>query len=226
MKAALSCRSCLLQCPAVSLYTGVFLQSSLSSRGRGGTKGYSGGEGWRENCRWSLKNNFLLPSLILVANYWIFSPLVPPPLPHLLLIMLIITPFTTDFCQVGDCCVLSVNLFQIQLIQHIIGNFLTIFLLIFFSLHYFIFFFLLCKMQYLQLRMEYQLPTVEWNNSARPPVLYIKYPGGNINCLSNLKVTLVSVLSSPNSIFYIIIPISIIFRFSWCFFLLNGSVPG
>lgn len=43
--------------------------------------------------------------------------------PHLLLIMLIITPFTTDFCQVGDCCVVSVNLFQIQLIQHIIGNF-------------------------------------------------------------------------------------------------------
>lgn len=140
--------------------------------------------------------------------------------------MLIITPFTTDFCQVGDCCVVSINLFQIQLIQHIIGNFLTTFLLIFFSLHYFIFFFLLCEMQYLQLSAQYQLTTVEGNNSAIPPVLYIKYPEANINCLSNLKVTLVSVLSSPNSIFYIIIPISIIFRFSSSFFLLNGSVPG
>lgn len=222
MKAALSCRSCLLQCPAACLYTRAFLQSSLSSLQRGGTKGYSGREGWRENCKMEFEQELFVtwPNLDFPLVLVFFFP------PHLLLIMLIITPFTTDFCQVGDCCVVSVNLFQIQLIQHIIGNFLTIFLLIFFSLYFFIFFFPLWKMQYLQLSAQYQLTTVEWNNSARPPVLYIKYPGANINCLSNLKVTLVSVLSSPNSIFYIIIPISIIFRFSWSFFLLNGSVPG
>lgn len=110
MEVALSCRLCLLQCPAECGYTGLFLHTSLFALGRGGTEGSSGREGWTENCRWSLKKNFLSLSLILIANNWIFFPLVFPS-PHLLLIMLIITPFATDFCQVGDCCVVSVSFF-------------------------------------------------------------------------------------------------------------------
>lgn len=85
---------------------------------------------------------------------WIFSF-------HLLLIMLIITPFARNFYQVGDCSLVSLNLFQIEPIQHITGNFDNIssnFLFCF--LDYFTFFFMFLKMQYQQLDAAYQLRSV------------------------------------------------------------------
>lgn len=81
--------------------------------------------------------------------------------PHLLLIMLIITPFATNFYQVGHCSLISLNLFQTEPIQHIIGNFNNVSSnILFSSLDYFTFFFIFLKMQCLQLDAVYQLRSI------------------------------------------------------------------
>lgn len=70
MKVALSYELCLLQCLTVCFYTVVFLQIRLSSLGTiEAANTIAVREGWRENCKWSLKKCFLLPSLNLHCKW-------------------------------------------------------------------------------------------------------------------------------------------------------------
>lgn len=55
------------------LYAGLCLQISLSSLGRvGAVNTLPVREGWRQNCRWSLKKYFLLPTQNLYCKLLIF----------------------------------------------------------------------------------------------------------------------------------------------------------
>lgn len=95
---------------------------------------------------------------MFIGNYWIFFLGVF--FSHVLL-LLIITPFATNFYQVGNCCLVFLNLFQIEPIQHIMGNFNNISpTFLFSSLDDFNFFFTFLKMQYLQLDAVYQLRSI------------------------------------------------------------------